>query len=149
MTRKFQLNLELWPLIVLVADDDPSDEDIDAMFRQYEAVFARKERFAALTDARRVRKIPDAILRARIGAWAHAMEPMLSFSVGHATVLTNPLARGVMTAISWFYKVKAPQAYFGTMLEACDWCIGHLRASGVPVTPALETYRALLTQGSV
>jgi hypothetical protein len=150
MIQKFHLSLERWPLLVLIADDDPTDEDIDGMFRQYEAVFARKERFAALTDARRVRKIPNAIMRAKIGAWVQNKAPLvLEFSVGHATVITNPIARGGMTAINWLHKATVPQAYFGTMLGACDWCIGQLRAGGVPLSPALETYRTALTQGSV
>ena len=120
------------------------------MFRQYEAVFARKERFASLTDARGVRKIPNVVMRAKIGAWVRTQEPLvLEFSVGHATVITNPIARGAMTAINWLHKATAPQAYFGTMLGACDWCIDKLSAGGVPLTPALEAYRASLTQGSV
>lgn len=47
---------------------------------------------------------------------------------GAAFVLTNPVARGVLTAMLWVQKMPYEHVVVGSMLEAEDWCNRHLAA---------------------
>jgi hypothetical protein len=69
-------------------------------------------------------------------------------SLGHATVPSNPLVRGAMTAITWLHEPSVPQAYVGTMLECVDWCAERLRSEPIPVGADILEYRSALAKES-
>ena len=146
-TRNANIDFETrhWPLIVVTLHTLLSDEDLKALFAQWEAVFARREKFVALTDARRVKERSPPKQRAMIAEWTKKIEPkVIALSVGHVTVIESALVRGAMTAVEWLHKPKVDSAYFATLREGCDWAIARLQANDIPVTDALRAYRASL-----
>jgi hypothetical protein len=146
---KFTLRLDLAPLVVLTAHDDLSIEDVDAIFDGLRTVLARKQRFVSLADVRKAKRMPSAKERARVAEHLRATESLSAqFSLGSALVITSPLVRGAMTAIDWIFKPKAPQGYFGTMLDGCAWCVERLRGAGLTLTPAIAAYQAGLVEQS-
>ncbi len=144
---KFHLSFESWPLAVATFGDDFADADLDAMFSQFAEAFARRERFVTLNDLRPQKSMPSAKQRARVAAWTRTIEPLIAqYSLGYAIVVLSPIARGALTAIDWLNPPKCPQAYFGTMTAACDWCIERLQRCGLPIGPRIGAYRATLAE---
>lgn len=147
--RKFSLSLEYWPLAVSTLVDDLSEAELEAMFSEWNAAFARQERFVTLNDMRGLTSMPSARQRARVAEWTKSVEPqMVEYSLGYTNVSTSPLIRGALKAIDWLNPPKVPQSHFGTMTAACDWCIGRLRAAGMPITSSINAYRADLVAES-
>jgi hypothetical protein len=146
-TRKTGIEFETryFPLIVVTLEEQISEEDYTRLFAQWEAVLARKERFGALTDARRVKERAPPKQRAMIAEWTKKIEPrVMAYSVGHTTVIESAIIRGAMTAVEWLHKPKVPSAYFPTLREGCDFILEKLRENGVPLTDPLRAYRASL-----
>lgn len=147
--HKFTLNLECWPLAVSTLGDDLSDAELEAMFSEWDAAFTRQERFVTLNDMRGLKSMPSARQRARVADWTRSLEPVMTkHSLGYCNVSQSPLIRGALKAIDWLNPPKVPQAHFGTMTAACDWCIERLRSSGLPITSAINAYRADLVAES-
>ena len=147
--RKFSLNLECWPLAVSTLGDDLSDTELETMFSEWDVAFARKERFVTLNDMRGLKSMPSARQRARVAEWTRSLEAaMVQYSLGYTNVSQSPLVRGALKAIDWLNPPKVPQAHFGTMTAACDWCIGRLRTAGLPITSSINAYRADLVAES-
>jgi hypothetical protein len=138
---------ERWPLIVVTLAAAPTDEEHDQLFRDWEGVLARREKFAAITDLRSVRSVGGARQRARIAEWTRSVEQAVArYSLGHATVIKSALVRGALTAISWLHQSPAPQTYVATMLEGCDYCVEKLETHRVPVPETIRHYRAHLAK---
>jgi hypothetical protein len=147
--HKFSLNLDCWPLAVSTLGDDLSDTELEAMFSEWDVAFARKERFVTLNDMRGLKSMPSAKQRARVAEWTRSLERiMVQYSLGYTNVSQSPLVRGALKAIDWLNPPKVPQAHFGTMTAACDWCIGRLRTAGLPITSSINAYRADLVAES-
>ncbi len=141
----YSLSLELMPLVVTTVFEGYGPDDLERMFDDWREVFARKERFVALCDLGRVRAMPDAKQRARTAALTKSIEAdSMRYSLGTAMVVSNPIARGAMTAIDWINPPKIPQKYAGTLGEGCDWCIERLRAAELRVTDGIIAYRTRL-----
>lgn len=134
-----------FPLILVTLGEELTDDDYKRLFDQWEMVLGRKEKFAALTDARRVKERAPPKQRALIAEWTKQIEPrVVAYSVGHATVIESGIIRGALTAIEWLHKPKVPSAYCPTLQEGVDYVIERLRAAGVPISEALRGYRASL-----
>jgi len=147
--HRFELNSDAFPLMISVIGDNLSDDDYHALFAAWDEIVARKQPFVSLVDLRMARTMPHPTQRAMIGAWMRKVDATMSkYSVGSANVIISPLVRGALTAIQWIHRPVVAQATFGTMLEACDWCIERLQRNRVPLTPAIETYRARLLRHS-
>jgi hypothetical protein len=142
-TPKYTMRLDLAPLVVFTIHGDMSLDDIDAMFESWRTVFARKERFVSLSDARGAKSMPSAKERARVAEGIRSIESLsVRYSLGNATIVSSPLIRGALTAIEWIQKPKVASAYFGSMIEGCDWCMGRLSGAGLPTTPGIAAFRA-------
>lgn len=140
---KYSMRMDLAPLIVFTIHDTLTLDDIDAMFDSWRTVLGRKERFVSVSDARGAKGMPSAKERARVAECIRSIEAQsMRYSLGNATIVSSPVMRGAMTAIEWIQKPKVPSAYFGTMLEGCDWCIQRLRDAGLPPTPAIAAFQA-------
>jgi hypothetical protein len=147
---KKQFSLDHWPIVVVEMGESPTDAEHEAIFRSWEAVFARHEKFVGLTDTRRVRNVGSAKQRARIAEWARSIaEPVSRYSLGHAIIVDSALVRGALTAIGWVHRSPAPEKYVGTPLAAWDYCIGNLRAAGIEVPATAVAHRAALAAQEV
>jgi hypothetical protein len=142
------MDLELWPFVRSVVGDALEDSDYDDMFREWELVAARKERFVAVTDARSSKSMPSSRQRARVAEWSKTRmdRPSRLYCLGSATVVTSSLARGAMTAINWLHKPPSPQAYFTTLVEGTQWCIDQLTTAGLPISDGVRAYHAELVR---
>jgi hypothetical protein len=132
----FELITTHFPLVVTRTFRALSDEEHEDFFRAYAAVYARRERFVALTDLRRFAGAPTARQRQRMGLWYKETKPLLTeYSLGHAVVLTSPIMRGAMTALRWIVAAEVPEVYVPTFDVALDFCVERLRLAGVDVSP--------------
>lgn len=137
------MELETWPLIVVTLADGLSDEDNDRMFAEWSAILGRREKFVAITDARTVRHVGSAKQRKQTADWMRSIDDQVRrYSLGHATILSNALVRGALTALSWLHKGAAPELHCATMLEACDWCVGKLSEARIEIPTSVLLFRA-------
>ena len=140
---KYQFSTEHWPIVVVALGETTTDDEHAAIFRRWEAVFARCERFVGITDTRHVRDVGSAKQRARIAEWTRSVEGVVAqYSLGHAVIINSALVRGALTAIGWIHRSPVPERYVGTVLEAWDYCLGNLRAAGIAVPPSVAAHRA-------
>ena len=51
--------------------------------------------------------------------------------VGNAFVISNPLVRGVLTAILWLQPLPSDYIVVGTLKEAEAWCMKKLTEAGI------------------
>ena len=147
--HSFRFNTDHFPLVLVTLGQNLAEDEQEAMFTLWEGLIARGQTMVALTDARALRSMGTAKQRARTAEWTRSIDDRLRrVSLGHATVLSNPLVRGAMTAITWLHKPSVPQAYVGTMLEGVDWCVERLRSESIPVGADLLEYRSALAKES-
>jgi hypothetical protein len=98
----------------------------DAAFRSYlhenDALLARRERYAIVVDASRSGVI-DSAQRKLQAEWMlqHERELRL-FCAGIAFVITNPLVRGALTAITWLSPLPMPSIVVDRRESAISWC---------------------------
>jgi len=113
-----------------------------AMFDVYEEAYTRRERFAVLNDSTRMRGAPSAAIRRRIAELAKAHEEQSGRWVVHsATVVTNPVFRGVLTALNWLSPPVYRQTVHGERQGAVAALIRSLEEEGIPLSRALRSYR--------
>ncbi len=85
------------------------------------------EPYGWITDPRNLRMSTVASQRRILVDHLRAVEPYSRrYCAGMATVVTNPLVRGIGTAVAWLYDYPFPVAYAGTMDEAEGWARAHL-----------------------
>jgi hypothetical protein len=136
---------EHWPIVVLTCGETTTDEEQEAMFRDWEKVFARREPYACITDTRKVCDPGTAKSRARVAEWSKSVAPEVKrYSLGHALVVNSALVRGALTAINWVHKTPVPEGSFGTMVEAWDFCLSNLSAGGIVVPAHIVAHRSSL-----
>jgi hypothetical protein len=139
---KYQFDTSHWPIVVVAFGARTTDEDHAAIFRCWEAVFARRERFVGISDLRGVCDVGSAKQRASIAAWMRSVEgPLTRYSLGHAAIVHSALVRGALTAVGWIHRSPVPERYVGTVLEAWDYALGNLRAAAIAVPPLVTAHR--------
>ncbi len=80
------------------------------------------EPYGWVTDPRNLRIVTVASQRKIIVEHLHAVESYSSrYCAGMATVVTNPMVRGIGTAIAWLYDYPFPVTYAATLDEAVGW----------------------------
>lgn len=117
---------------------------IDTLERYFDGCFARREKFAMITDATPVRTLPDALWRKRLAAWLNEpafREKNRLYCVGSANIVTWAPAAGVLTALQWLWKPPAPQYFCPSTPEAIAWCLERLDAERVPRSFRLDELR--------
>jgi hypothetical protein len=132
-----------WPLVIATCPHELNLDSIGTLTRAFDECFARRERFALITDTRPLTRLPDAIWRRTLGDWLN--EPVFRlrtgrYNVGSATIFTSRLTRSTMTAILWVWKPPAPQFAASNMVEAADWCCDMLTRAKVPMSPELDAW---------
>jgi hypothetical protein len=139
------LDTSAWPLVVFECPPHLEDSTVGRLIEEFEAIHARKSHFALLIDTRRVQAMPSARWRRGITEWANDRRVWIDthrYGVGTALFIASPLARGVYTALLWFW--KPPNAHFvaPSMMAAVDWCCQRLTQAGVALSADLLTRRA-------
>ena len=136
-----------WPLVIATMPQKVSLDSLHTLEQFYERCFARRERFASVTDTTALRSLPDAVWRKRLADWLNApafRERNRLYNVGSATILTWAPVRATLTAIQWLWEPPSPQYYASDMRSAVDWCVERLQAEKVPVSFRLADLHASL-----
>lgn len=116
---------EAFPLLVQVGPMQFTEEAVREMAALYEPYFARGERYATVSLQPRNAKTPGAKERKLIVDWvtsARVAEATKRLCVASATVLPNPIARGVFTAMLWVWSPAVPVRPVATIEEGLDHC---------------------------
>ncbi|NLY94658.1 MAG: hypothetical protein GXY23_11595 [Myxococcales bacterium] len=92
--------------------------------KELEKARAKKRKIGLLSIAQPDSKM-DSKLRSYAANWLKEQNELLRFAaVGHAVVVSNPIQRGVLTAILWLGDYSIPIRAFGTDAEARRWLVG-------------------------
>ena len=144
---RLTLHTHAWPLFITVMPAAFDLRDVDVYIAEVDALYARRERFATLVDASPLTALPGAHERRRLADWQNATIAQIKrYNAFTATVITSPLMRGAMTAMSWIFTPPNEQVVVATFAEGFRRCIDELRADGHPAPRAFEE---LAKSGSV
>lgn len=140
---------DLFPLLISVGPTDGFDaHQVELMAAYYTRLFKRGKRYSVLSCSPKDGLPTNARGRKLIVDWAQSKEVRensAKLCVGSATVVSNALSRGALTAILWVWSPAAPHLPCATVEEGLDWCLQRLRASHVamPEEPDEMRRRAL------
>lgn len=132
---------ETFPLLVLVLPQRFDAQSVHQMAELYEPYFARGERYAAVSLQPPGGVAPGPAERKLITDWVDSPRVRRlteQLCVASATVVANPLARGVLTAMLWVWKPATPVHPVSSLDEGVDHCLRKLRDADVPI-PLAET----------
>ena len=128
---KYQFNTEHWPIVAVELGETTTDEEHDEIFRRWEVVFARRERFVGITDTRRVRDIGSAQ-----ATRAHRGVDGIGRGGRRALLARSRRRRRQRAGARGAHghrvdlPVAGPERYVATVPAAWDFCIANLRAAG-------------------
>ena len=98
---------------------------VEDLREEFDGWFARKERFALVTDTRPARGLPSARWRRDLTNWMNepaVMANVVRYNVASATIFSSTVIRGGFTALTWIWRPPQPQLAAATMREAVEWC---------------------------
>jgi hypothetical protein len=61
--------------------------------------------------------------------------------VGSATLVTNPIMQGALTAILWLWKPAAPHLAVRTVRDGITFCLERLTAEGIAMPQGADEIR--------
>lgn len=141
-TPGITLDTSTWPLVVVTFHREPTDDDIHAMFAAYEGCYARAEPFHVVNDGLRIATAPNAAQRRLIADKAREHGPMSrQWVVGSATVVENPVMRGVVTALNWLTAPAYAHTICATLPEAIQVAVRALGERGIQLSAQLHRYQ--------
>lgn len=119
-----------WPVVIITATSQvPTLETVDALTALTDELFALEERFALVFDYTKLRELPNAAARRRAAEYQKARaREFRRWVAADASVVNQPLARGLLTAIGWLVEAGHPERVFATRTEALAWAremLGH------------------------
>jgi hypothetical protein len=141
-----------WPLIHVRYGREFSAAAVQGTIDGYERLLRRKERFVSLVDGSQIVKFPGSAERSMLNAWLKEpgrTEKEKLYAIGYVVVLPSGPLRAMMSAIQWVNPPNSPQAWKATVPEAFEWCIERLVEAKLPLTPAIEGWRAELLKTSL
>jgi hypothetical protein len=130
-----------YPVIILLGDrpiDSAVVRTMDGHFRRY---FDAGKRYALLTASPPNTNYLDAKGRKLVADWAnepHVREFSRKLCVGTATVITNALARGVYTALTWIWTPTSPVKPVSSVAQGIAYCFERLRAEKIALPESEE-----------
>jgi hypothetical protein len=133
-----------WPVVVVTMPSELTDAGTQKLIAASDALFARRQRFAMITDTRRLSRVPGARERRKLGEWLvrpEQLENQRRWSVGNATVIDNPLVRGGLQAVYWVWSAPNPQLVVATVDEAWAFVAAKLAERGVELPQPLDQLR--------
>jgi hypothetical protein len=130
-------NEAAWPVVQITFGDAKSDEHFLWVLRQFETLFARRDRYLFLIDALKATKIPSAAARHAIGKWQNDhQDESKRWCAGGSILVSSALVRGAVTAMSWVHKPPVKQYFAPARKEGVEWCIKTAEAAGLTVSAA-------------
>jgi hypothetical protein len=130
-----------WPIAVLSCPPQFTSDWVGTLDREVRALFARRERFALITDTSAVASIPGARERKQLAEWAQQPEQLAlqkKWNVGSSTIVKNAMIRGSLQALYWFWTPGCPQHAARDFHDAWTWCLKQAESAGLAMRPAAE-----------
>ena len=130
--------VEHWPVIVVLNGADHGDEAVARQYAELDRLYtSHPGPYAAVIDAS-TGGLPSPGQRKLVSDFSRRHEAHIARHCrGMAMVFSNPLMRGVMTAILWMVKKKAPQRVFTEVPEAVRWAQAQLAGAGIQPVPSI------------
>lgn len=122
-----------FPLVEISFADPISDDDVNVFCQKMRVLADGQRRYASVFDTRGVFTIPSAQRRQMADLQVELKDASARVVVVACLAFSNPLARGVVTAINWASAPSFPQRYFGSVAEARAAAIAALEAEGLKV----------------
>jgi len=127
----FIVNAADFPLLRIIYDGDTTEAEMRAYFDAYDAVLARRQRYALLLDASRA-AVPSATMRRMKADFLRQRAGVMgALCLGGAYVITSPAIRGAMSAIFWLQPLAYPHTVVATPGDGERWCRERLAAAGL------------------
>ena len=135
---------ETWPLLVVEMSKAMNEDALNELRSGFERYFARGERYSLLSVTPRGAATPSAKERKAIADWTNSPR-VRQFSkelcVGSAAVVTNPLARGAITAMLWLWTPASPFKVVASIEEGLDYCFSQSAKAGLKLPRELAVIR--------
>ncbi|MCA9575288.1 MAG: hypothetical protein R3B40_12140 [Polyangiales bacterium] len=147
-TVRTNLDLALWPIVILTVREGAREADFNHLFQRYEReVFTRHERYVSITNLSMMDGVPNAHDRKQLAEWMgrHA-DYVGKWALGNSTVIRSAVVRGALTALYWVQKAPTAQTSHGTLREAVEWGLGTLDAAGMPRPGNVDAWYAAETR---
>lgn len=126
-------NERRFPLVEIAFEAPIGDDDVDVFCARMRALAHGGRRYASVFDTRGVFSINSAQRKKMADLQLELHDASATVVVVACLAFSNPLARGVVTAINWAKPPSFPQRYFDTVEEARAHAIATLRAEGLEV----------------
>jgi hypothetical protein len=127
----FIVNPADFPLLRITYDGPITEAEVRAYLADYDAVLARRQRYALLLDASRA-VVPSATIRRMKADFLRQRAGVLgALCLGGAYVITSPAIRGAMSAIFWLQPLPFAHVVVGTLAEGERWCHERLQGAGL------------------
>jgi hypothetical protein len=141
------VDLDTWPLVRFNMIGTPQESDWLQLFSTFDELYRRRERFAVLNDTSQLSSAPSAAIRQKVADRAKAHEPQSKLWIVHsATVVSNPILRGAMTALNWLAPPVYKQTVHGTPVDAVNALVASLQQEGIAISATLRTFREALVE---
>jgi hypothetical protein len=140
---------DCFPLVLCLHPRKLDEQWLTDMAAGYDRLFQRAKRYALLIHTPDGVAMPGGRERKRLVDWAN--EPTVrkksrELCVGSAIVLPNALARGALTAITWFYEPPAPMEPVPSIPAGLEWCFQRLDAEKVAIDMPRDRVRRTLEE---
>lgn len=133
-----------FPFVFAVVSGDITDADVDEMYRRYEVLHLRQQRFYLAQEVRQV-KIPSAAMRKRLAELNTEFgERIAKNIIGIGIVVPSRVVSAAMTAIYWVSKEAAPTRIFPSATAMADHARKACAAENLHLPPVLETMATTL-----
>ncbi|HSC87827.1 MAG TPA: hypothetical protein VLC09_11175 [Polyangiaceae bacterium] len=131
------IDLTLWPIVRTTPQGRLSDDDWEQMFREFERLWRRGERFMTITDTR-FSNNPTSKQRQRIGQWIRDNNDSARHcTIGAITIVESVIVRGALTVIDWLAQPNYPMEYVRTWAQAASCSVRWLEEAEL-LTPRLR-----------
>lgn len=130
-----------WPVVVLVCPERFDEGFVHSLEVDFARIFERRQRFALITDTRRLVEIPKPRERKLLTDWAarkDQLENQKTWNAGSSTIVQNALFRTVLQGLYWVWTPPAPQHAAKDEIDALTWCVQILAKEGIalPISEA-------------
>jgi hypothetical protein len=136
-----------WPIVVLVMPQRFDEALVQTLDLDFAKIFARKQRFALITDSRPVVELPKARERKMITDWASRPDQVVNqktWNAGSSTIVQNALFRTVLQGFYWVWTPGSPQHAARDVDDAFTWCVQLLEKEKIPLSMTEAAMREIL-----
>lgn len=130
-----------WPLLYVRFPSKPlSDEGFEFFITSYTATVERRIAFATILDSRGLSTAITAQQRKRLTEWFDVTGDLAGqHHFGIAVLMSNPIIRGALKAVTWVKPIPVPIKPFGSIADAAPWIRTIFEERGLPITVAMES----------